>query len=224
MRILCTNALKASIQSLISTLDPLEQATITLQFSPTAHIVTQLLDGDHPEIVILTKKAANSLIQENPRWINSIDLAAAELGLAMKPGLEKPVIDNAANFQTFLLQATSIGYTTDGISGVYMTNLVQELGLREKLATKTKLIKGGLAGELIVSGQVDFVIQNISELMAVKGIEIVGKLPDEIQLKTIFSAALSQVGQENSSALKFWQLLNSDQAKGLYETNGLTSV
>lgn len=215
--------MKSSIQSLISTFDPLDRATITPQFSATAHIMTQLLGGDHPEIVILSKDAVQTLISENPLWINSIDLAATEIGVAMKPGLEKPVIDDSSDFQTFLLQASSIGYTTDGISGVYMTKLVQELGLGEKLASKTKLIKGGLAGELIVSGQVDFVIQNISELMAVKGIEMVGKLPEEVQLKTIFSAALSQNGQKNSTALKFWQLLDSDQARALYETHGLTN-
>jgi molybdate transport system substrate-binding protein len=215
VRILCTNALKSYVEGLINLLKVSDQEKIQIQFAPTQQITSKIMGGESADVIFLSKQALSSLTQHSAEWSHCADIASTCVGIAMKPGLTKPALHSRENFVNFLLSASSIGITTEGISGVYVQQLIQRLGLGKATQHNIKRIKGGLVGEMILDGRVDFVIQNISELLAVQGIELIGPLPDELQLTTVFSAAIQSNAIGEEIVTKFWNQVRTEHARQL---------
>jgi molybdate transport system substrate-binding protein len=96
--------------------------------------------------------------------------------------------------QESLLAARAIAYTdpaSGGTAGVYLAKLFEKMGIADQLRPKTVLVKGGLAGEKIVSGEADIAMQPASEILAVPGVELVGPIPLEVQTYIIYAGAVS---------------------------------
>ena len=79
--------------------------------------------------------------------------------------------------------------------------MIEDLGIAEAIKDKVTIHPAGLVAELLVAGKVELAFQQISELMAVKGVDIVGPIPDAVQLKTIVAAAVG-VGTAHANPAK----------------------
>ena len=111
-----------------------------------------------------------------------------------------------------------------GQSGIVINRAFEMLGIVE--AMKPKAIFGtggpdGLSGAFVARGEADLGVQQISELMAVPGIEIVGPLPGNLQVMTVFEAALSTSAKNNAGAEALMKYLATPAARAVMKTKGL---
>jgi molybdate transport system substrate-binding protein len=103
--------------------------------------------------------------------------AKSGVGLAVKDGAPKPDISTVEAFKRTMLAARAVAYNdpaAGGSSGIYLAKLFDRLGIVDAMKAKAVLVPGGLAAERTVSGEADIAMQQITEVMAVKGAVFVG--------------------------------------------------
>ncbi|MGP0073298.1 MAG: molybdate ABC transporter substrate-binding protein [Bryobacteraceae bacterium] len=157
--------------------------------------------GEPVDVVILARPALDDLVKRGKVLPDScVDLVRSKTGMAVKAGAPKPDISTLEAFKKALLDAKSIGYS-DSASGVYIsTELFQKLGIADEVLPKSKRF-GGQVGIPVARGDVEIGFQQISELLPVPGIEIVGPLPPGAQKVVLFSAGIS-VDSHNPDAAR----------------------
>jgi molybdate transport system substrate-binding protein len=192
--------------------------------TPTA-IPNRLARGEPADIVILARAALDRLAKDGKIVDHSqVDLVRSRIGMAVKAGAKKPDISTEARFRQVLLEAKSIAIS-DSASGVYIsTEMFRKLGLADQVAHKAKMIPGTPVGESVAKGEAEIGFQQISELLPVPGITIVGAIPDSVQLITTFSAGLSTTSRVQSTARQLVAYLSSKKARRTIRLSGLEPI
>jgi len=181
-------------------------------------IGAQLRRGVPVDVVIMNRAGLNDLIAEGRVVAGSDrDLAQTALGLAVRAGAPRPDIRTVDAFKQTLLSARSLALDSS-TTGIYVTTkLFPQLGIADAMAAKTKM--SGAAA--VAAGEADISVQPISELLPVKGIEIVGRIPDEVQYLAVFSAALVSGSKELDASRRLIAFLTSDAAKAAIRDSGM---
>jgi len=153
-----------------------------------------------------------------------VDLARSAIGLAVRAGAPKPDIGSVEALTRTLLRAKSIAYSAS-VSGDYLSKeLVQRLGIADEVLPKSRRIERERVGAVVARGEAELGFQQISELLPVPGIEVVGPLPPEVQRITVFSAGVAATSRDPDAARAFIRFLASPAAKGTIERSGLEPV
>jgi molybdate transport system substrate-binding protein len=147
------------------------------------------------------------------------DIARSAVGLAVRQGAPKPDISTVEALRRALLAARSIGYS-DGPSGAYVAGLLQRLGIAAETAPKTKLTSGPVA-ELVASGEAELGMQQIVAVLPVKGADLVGPLPSELQNVIVYAAGMAAAAQNPDAAAAFIGFMATPQAVRIMRAKGL---
>jgi len=147
--------------------------------------------GEPFDLVFLASDAIDRLMASGHVHAGSrVDLATSPVGVAVRAGAAQPDISTGVALRQAVLDAPSISFST-GPSGTYLTQMFDSWGLAETLAPRLVQAPPGVpVGSLVASGQVAMGFQQLSELMHVPGISVLGTLPPEVAFITTFSAAL----------------------------------
>jgi molybdate transport system substrate-binding protein len=152
------------------------------------------------------------------------DIAESGIAVAVRADSESPDISNEAAVKRAILAAKSLSYST-GPSGVYLEKKFAAWGILETVRPRIVVPPPGVAvGSLVASGKVALGFQQLSELIALDGIRVVGPLPPELQLVTIFSGALTRNAPERKTALELLQFMAAPQSAALKQRLGLNAV
>jgi molybdate transport system substrate-binding protein len=149
------------------------------------------------------------------------------MALAVQAGAPKPDISNAETFKAAMLATKSLGMSNPvggGQSGANLVKIFERLGIAETMKPKCFYGPGGpagLIGNFLVRKEIEIGIQQMSELMAVPGIDIVGPLPPDIQMATVFSAGLSTAAQNAEEAKALIAFLTTPAAKSVIIKHGM---
>ena len=151
-------------------------------------------EGELFDIVVLAADAIDRLAAAGRVDPGSrVDFARSGVALAVPAGAPHPDIGTEAAVRNAVLAAPSIGYST-GPSGTYLTRLFERWGIAATIAPRIVQAPPGVpVGTLIARGEVALGFQQSSELMHLSGIDMIGVLPPEIQVTTIFSAAICTI-------------------------------
>jgi molybdate transport system substrate-binding protein len=152
------------------------------------------IDAGETFDIMFASPAGLETIRKTAKIGATIDLARGGVGVAVKDGASKPDIASVESFRRTLLAARRIAYidpASGGSSGIYVAGLLDRLGIGEQMHGKSVLVRGGYSADRVVSGEADLAIQQISELLAVKGVTLAGPLPADIQNYTTYSAAVA---------------------------------
>ena len=124
--------------------------------------------------------------------------------IAVKAGAPRPDISTPEALKRTLLAARAISYSdpaAGGASGIYFAKLLERLGIADEVNAKTKFPPpAGLCGDLLLSGEVDLAVQQKPELLQVPGIEILGLLPGDLHMVTVFVAGVEASSAEPATA------------------------
>ncbi len=189
--------------------------------SPTA-IPSRLARGEYADVVILARTSLDALAKDGKVVGGSqVDLAESRIGMAVKAGASKPDISNIDAFRRVLLAAKSIGYS-ESASGVYIsTQLFKKLGIDSQVAGKAKMISGRPVADAVAKGELEIGFQQISEILPVPGVALVGPIPDAVQSITTFSAGISATSRSQAAARQLIEHLASAQARDTIRQTGL---
>lgn len=194
-------------------------------YEPTKRLVERIQTGERADLAILTSEAVDELTASGVLAAGSrVDLARSYVGMAVAPGAKRPDISTVEAFRRTLLEAKTIGYSRAGASGIFFAGLLERMGLAETVNAKATIIPSGLTGQLLLDGKVELAVQQVSELMAVPGIDLLGRIPLELQPDTIFSAALFASSARAAEAKDFVAAISGPAIAALYNEKGLEPV
>ena len=194
-------------------------------FEPTKRLVDRIQAGERADLAILTSDAIDELMASGVLEAGSrVDLARSYVGMAVAPGSSRPDISTVEAFRRTLQAAKTIGYSRAGASGIFFAGLLERMGLAQEVNAKATIIPSGFTGQLLLDGKVELAVQQVSELMAVPGIDLLGKIPMEIQPDTIFSAALFTGTARAGEARDFLSAVSGPLVASLYAEKGLEPV
>ncbi len=226
MKGLFSNGVKAVVLDLLPEFDRLSGVTPAITWASTNMLLDEIARGATGDLAILTDEAIDDLIRQGRIVAGSrVDLARSAIGIAVRQGAHKPDIGSAQALKTTLLAARAISYSKTGISGVYFPTVLDRLGIAAQVASKVLIPPPGVpVGEVVAKGDAEIGVQQISELLPVPGIEIVGPLPAELQKLTVFSAGLFVGAEEPQIAKALVALLTAPAARPAYQRKGMEPV
>lgn len=188
-------------------------------------IPSRLGRGEPADIVILAGPALDDLIKQGKVVPGSrVDLVRSSIGMVVRSGQPKPDISDVEALKRALLNAKSIAYSASA-SGVYLsTELFPKLGIAEQIKDKARRIESERVGSVVARGDAEIGFQQISELIPIAGVDLVGPLPPGAQKVTVFSAGIASGAKEPEAARQLIRFFASPAAVPAITRSGLEPV
>ena len=202
---------------------------LELSVANPAGIQRKLAGGETPDILILPSQVIDALEQAGmlrPR--SRVDVARVGVGVVVRAGAPPPDVSTVDALRKALLDARSIVYPDPGgggFTGIALARMIERLGIADAMQPKTtrmQAIAGGVA--LVAKGDVELGLFNISEVLPVKGVALVGPLPAQLQSYIVLSAAIHAGSAEPEAAAAFIRLLSDPVAREHWKAGGLESA
>jgi molybdate transport system substrate-binding protein len=224
LELLCTMGLAGVMGELRESFERTIGCPIALRLGPTAALTKDIEAGASFDVAVLTTSAVDDLTARGTMAAGTgVDLARSCVGATVTPGLPKPDISTTKAFTAALIGAKRVCYTLNGASGKHFASLLPRLGIAEEVNSKA-LIIDGLVAERVVRGDADFGIQQVSEIRAVPGSVLVGPIPEELNVHTVFAAGLSANAKHPAAARALIAALASDATRAVALAKGLDAV
>jgi molybdate transport system substrate-binding protein len=225
LRIFSTLAVQGAMPALAARYEEMTGVTLAIDFAPTNGLMARIEAGETADVAILTREGAEQLAARGVLRSESVsDVARSYVGVAVRAGAAKPDIGSPDTLKAALLAAKSIAYSRIGASGILFAGLIRQLGIADAVNAKATIIPAGLTGELAARGEVELAVQQVSELMVVPGVDVVGPLPAPLQSPAMFSAGVFASSDMPDEAMRLVKFLASPEAAGVLEAAGLVPV
>jgi molybdate transport system substrate-binding protein len=222
VRVLSTLALKGAVGRFAARFETEASTRIDADFAPTLALLDRLRDGEAADVVILTKEALDDLAAKGTVAREScVDLVRSFVGIAVRAGDAHPDISTEAALRATLLGARSVAYSRIGASGILFAQLIARMGIASEINARAVIIPSGFTAERLVAGEADLAVQQISELKQVRGIEVVGPIPRELQTPAVFSAGRLSISKRVDGSERLLQFLASPEAVPALRESGL---
>ena len=222
VRVLSTLAVKGAFRELATQFEAASGLRVDADFAPTVALLERLRGGEAADVVILTREGLDEMAGERRVAAAScVDLARSYVGIAVKAGRAHPDISSEAALRTTLLRARAVAYSRIGASGILFAELIVRLGIAHDINAHAVIIPSGLTAERVVADEADLAIQQISELKQVAGIEVVGEIPRELQIPSVFSAGRMTASSKAPQSEQLLAFLRSPEATSLLREAGL---
>lgn len=193
-------------------------------WAPTTVLMKRIGEGKRGDVIVAIDEAMDRLSEGGIiRRETRIPIVRSLLGVGVRRGAPRPDISTVDGLKRALVEARGVAYSIGGASGIYFADLIKKLGIADEVNSRAVTIPAGFTATKVASGEAELAIQQISELMAVDGIDIVGPFPDDVQAVTDFSAAIFTDAPNPAGAGKFLEALGSAMAVKAYGDGGLTS-
>ena len=181
--------------------------------------------GEAFDAVVLGADAIDRLMADDHLRAGSrVDLVRSGVALAVRAGAPRPDLSSAQAVKAAMLAARHIGYST-GPSGVALAALFERWGIAGQVQAKLVVPPPGTpVGALIASGEIELGFQQLSELMFLPGIDVVGPLPDEIQITTVFAGAVASASRQPQAARALLEALADPALTAIKRANGMDSA
>jgi molybdate transport system substrate-binding protein len=189
-------------------------------YEPTNVLLRLIEDGARPDVMVGVTSALVLLGDQGILDAATIrPVATVGIGIATAPDADAPDIGTVDALVRALTSARSVAYSRTGASGVYFAELLDRLGIADEVNSRATVLEKGFTALAIVDGRADLAVQQLSELLFVPAVRIVGPLPDDVQHRTEFSAALATgAGGDADALLRF---LTGEWARTAYQDAGL---
>ncbi|TPG51908.1 ABC transporter substrate-binding protein [Roseomonas nepalensis] len=225
LRVLSTLAVAGAMRVMGPRLEAAAGMPVAAEFAPTGVLMPRLREGEAADLVILTAEGVAELASAGRLDPGSAtDLVRSHIGIAVRAGAPHPLIGTAAALREALLAAPSVAYSRAGASGIAFAALIERLGIAREVNARAKVIPAGFTAELAARGEAALAVQQVSELLAVPGIELVGRLPAEVGTVAVFSAGIPRAAARPAEAARLLRFLASAEAAPALEAAGLEPV
>ena len=207
-----------------------EKATgnsVTATFNPAGDVRRKLAAGATADIVILPREDFADLERDGAVVAGSRrNLGGVAMAAAVKKGAPVPDVSTAEALKRTLLEAKSVTYMDPerGTSGKHFDETVlRRLGIRDEVRAKARLGEGGYIAEKVARGEVEIAFHNLTEILPVEGVTLVGLLPAELQRPTVYSGAVMKNARAAAEAQALLDALASPEGRKAFLDRGFTA-
>ena len=221
IRVLSGGAAKSFVDPLARTLPG---HTVRLDYQPMGRLVNSI-DGS-VDMVIVTSEVYEALQKDGKAKAGSgTPLARVGVGIAVHEKAPLPDISTPEALKRTLLAAKSVVYIDPktGTSGKHVAEVLSRLGISDEVNRKATLGQGGYVVEPVGRGEIELGIHQVSEILPVKGVKLVGELPAALQKYTVY-VAVPMPGSAHAAAVRaFVEHLTAPAARGSLATAGYSA-
>lgn len=216
-------AVKSALVEAASIFEKQNGTKITIEFHPMGPLTRKLAESSVPDIVILTREVMDEE-EKKPVLAGApqTEIGRVAIGVAVHENAPAPDISTPEAFKTALLAAKSIVYIDParGTSGKHLAGVFDRLGIADALKPKTTLGSGGYVVEPVGRGEIELGIHQITEILPVKGVKLVGPLPAGLQKETVYVGAVTTSARNSKDSQAFLAYLRMPEARSLFAERG----
>jgi molybdate transport system substrate-binding protein len=211
IRVLCSNGLKAVMEDLAPQFERATGHKVLVKYGLAAGFKQQIEAGEAFDLAVLTPPLVDDLIKQGKMAADSrAVIARTGLGLMIRAGARKPDVSTTNAFKNSLTGAKSIAFAKEGASGVAFVALIGKLGIAETLKARLKPTSTGEEVlELVARGNAEFGVLPLSEILGVRGVELGGMFPTDVQSYITMAAAAGSSSKQASAARELIKFLTS---------------
>jgi molybdate transport system substrate-binding protein len=225
VKLLTAGAFKQVVLALVPDFEKQTGNKVVVDNDTAGGLKKRIESGEAFDVAVITPAVIDELAGAGKIAAGSrVDLASVSIGVVVKEGAPRPDVSTVDAFKRALLEAKSVAYidpASGGSSGIYIDKLLERLGIADQVRPKAKLKKGGYVADLIVSGEAELGLHQISEIVPVKGAALVGPLPKEIQNTTTYAAGLSASPQNKDAAQALIKMFSGPAAATVLKSKGM---
>jgi molybdate transport system substrate-binding protein len=197
---------------------------VAVSFGNATAIQNKVTAGEPVDIVILPPAQLDPLVRQS--FVGAArPLEVVRLGVAGRAGGPQPPVATPDGFKRALLAAPSFGMPdpADGsTSSTYLVKLMNELGIADAMRPKIKLFPDGTkALEATARGEIALTVVPITSIRVVGGVSLIGPLPEELQVKTVYAAALATKAAGSAAANGLMTTLFSSEVASVLSQKGI---
>ncbi len=218
-------ATRQLLAELVPALEHHGGCTVAIQSVGGVDAAKRVQAGEAFDFVVLASNAIDQLVASGRVVAGSkVDIARSGVAIAVRQGAPRPDIASEEAVKRAVRAARSLSYST-GPSGVHLAGLFRRWGIAEEIAGRIVQAAPGVpVGVLIARGEVELGFQQLSELMHLPGVDVVGPLPPEIQILTTFSAGICATAKTPDAARAVLAFLASSAADAARRRQGMESM
>jgi molybdate transport system substrate-binding protein len=225
VKILTAGAMKAVVLELVPQFEKETGHKAVVDNDTAGGLAKRVEGGEAFDLAVITPGVIGDLANKGKVVGDSrVNVARVGVGVVVKEGAPSPDISSLDAFKRTLIAAKSVAYidpASGGSSGIYLTGLFDKLGIAADIKPKAKLKQGGYVAELIANGEAELGLHQISEILPVKGVKLVGPLPAEIQNYTTYAVAVGTEAKQPDAARALIKLLTGPAAESVLKARGM---
>lgn len=222
IKILTSMATKDALDDLVKEYPQAATQPIEIESVGGVKAADRVRAGEVLDVIVLAANVIDGLIAEGKvRAGSRHDFASSGVTVCVRAGAPKPDLTNADAVKHAVLAAKTVCYST-GPSGVYLEKLFEQWGISAAVSAKLVIAPPGVpVGGLVAQGKGEIGFQQLSELIHIKGIDIAGGLPPDIQKRTTFSAGIPVTSQNVEATQALLAFMLSPAAAATKRKNGM---
>lgn len=226
LRVLSASALKSVLPELAEAFRRDSGHSVTLAFATAGEVEKRVVAGEALDAVVVTDISVGKLADLGliPQGAHSV-IARVGVGIGVREGASKPDIGSTEALKQTLLSAKSVTYpdpARGGASGIHFNSVIERLGIAEPIRQKAVLgANPDFVCVAVAKGEVELCVHQISEIMPVAGVTLVGPLPKDVQRVTTFAVAVSARASEAEAARAFLAFVSRPEFKAAFAKAGL---
>jgi molybdate transport system substrate-binding protein len=225
VKVLTAGAFKQVVMALVPDFEKQTGNKVVVDNDTAGGLQKRIEGGEAFDVAVITPAVVDDLAGKGKIASGSrVNLATVGIGVVVKEGAPSPDVSTVEAFKNALLAAKSVAYidpASGGSSGIYIDKLLERLGIADQIRPKAKLKKGGHVADLVVSGEAELGLHQISEIVPVKGAVLVAPLPKEIQNTTTYAAGLSASPQNKETAQALIKMFSGRDAAAVLKSKGM---
>jgi molybdate transport system substrate-binding protein len=225
IKVLTTGAFRSVVVALVPEFEKATGHKVVVDNGTVGQLQKRVDGGETFDVLVLSPKGIEDYIKGGKIAAGSnARLAKVGVGVMVKDGAPKPDVSSVDAFKKALLAAKTVGYidpASGGSSGIYVSGLLDKLGIADQVKPKAKLKQGGHVSDLVKSGEAEIGIHQMSEIVGQAGVTLVGPLPAEIQNYTVYVVGLSTAAKDAEAAKAFIKVLTGPSAAGVLKSKGM---
>lgn len=222
IKVLSGNGARAAVSELGARFERASGHKVTIRFEVNPEVKRKIDAGESFDVAILNPPVLDDLIKQGKivRDTRAV-IGRSGIGVAVREGAVKPDISTVAAFRRTLLNAKSVAYPEEGASGRYFVGLVDRLGIAAAMKPKMRPMPAAYNVEMVARGEVELVVVVASRISGVPGVQLVGRIPQELQTWIGFTGGVASGAREPEAARELLKFFTAPAAASVLKAVGV---